>query len=373
MSALWGAVPHQCQPETGVQPVKAQVFYEPEKMEYTDAPDPQCGPADVVVRVEACGICGSDVAYYFGMSSLETPDGKGPCILGHEFTGEVVEVGEIPAQLGLFAPGDRVVLDPVQYCNACEICKKGQPNLCETKTVLGVSTDGGFAELCRSSYTGVHKLPDNVSYESGALTEPLACATYAIGKLGVEPGDFVVVYGPGAIGLMMVQLAKARGAGTVVLVGTRDYRLDAGATLGADHVLSTEQGSPHYCADVRGFVEEQTGGKMADRAITATSALPAMEEALAVTGRRAIIVYFGLPGDQDRLAVPVLDQILWDKQIRFSWLAPNTWPAALRALATGLVNVEPLVTHTYDLEDLVAALHSVREREGDPIKPVVKP
>jgi L-iditol 2-dehydrogenase len=353
--------------------VKAQVFYEPEKMEYTDAPDPACGPADVIVRVKACGICGSDVAYYYGMSSLETPTGKGPCILGHEFTGEVVEVGEMPRALGLFAPGDRVVLDPVQYCNACEVCKKGQPNLCETKTVLGVSTDGGFAELCRSSYTGVHKLPDNVSYEHGALTEPLACATYATGKLGVEPGDYVVVYGPGAIGLMMVQLAKARGAGTVVLVGTRDYRLAAGLKLGADVAVSPEEGSAYYCKDVVGLVKDQTDGKMADRAITATSALAAMEQALEVTGRRSIIVYFGLPGDKDRLSVPVLQQILWDKQIRFSWLAPQTWPAALRALATGLVDVGPLVTREYALADLVTGLKEVRARVGEPLRAVVKP
>jgi L-iditol 2-dehydrogenase len=353
--------------------MKAQVFYEPLKMDLTDAPDPECGPADIVLRVKACGICGSDVAYYFGNSSLETPDGKGPCILGHEFSGEVVEVGAMPAKLGLFKPGDRVVLDPVQYCNACEICKKAQPNLCETKTVLGVSTDGGFAEFARSSYTGVHKLPDNVSYEEGALTEPLACATYATRNLKVEPGDFIVVYGPGAIGLMMVQLAKARGAGTVVLVGTRDYRLDLGKQLGADHCLSTEAASSHYCADIPGFVADHTAGKMANGAITATSSLSAMEQALQVTGRRATIVYFGLPGDKDRLSVPVLDQILWDKEIRFSWLAPNVWPAALQALGSGLVNVAPLITHTYALADLVTALHEVKERKANPIKPVVKP
>ncbi len=353
--------------------MKAQVFYEPERMEYTEAPDPVCGPADVIVRVKACGICGSDIAYYFGMSSLETPTGKGPCVLGHEFSGEVVEVGDLPKQLGLFALGDRVVLDPVQYCNACEICKRGQPNLCETKTVLGVSTDGGFAEYCRSGYTSVHKLPENVSFEQGALTEPLACATYATSKLGVEPGDYVVVYGPGAIGLMMVQLAKARGAGTVVLVGTRDYRLAAGVKLGADVALSPEKESAYYCADVVGFIKEQTTGKMANGAITATSSLSAMEQALEVTGRRATIVYFGLPGDQDRLSVPVLSQILWDKQIRFSWLAPQTWPAALRSMSTGLVDVGPLITTKYGLANLVQALHEVRGRVGDPIKPVVVP
>jgi L-iditol 2-dehydrogenase len=323
--------------------------------------------------VKACGICGSDVAYYYGQSSLETPDGKGPCVLGHEFSGEVVEVGAIPKELGLFAPGDRVVLDPVQYCNSCEVCKMAQPNLCETKSVLGVSTDGGFAELARSAYTGVHKLPENVSYDEGALTEPLACATYAVRNLNVEPGDFVVVYGPGAIGLMMLQLAKARGAGTVAVVGTRDYRLDLAKKLGADMILSTDEASENYCADVPALIADRTDGKMANGAITATSALPAMEQALEVTGRRATIVYFGLPGDTDRLSVPVLDQILYDKEIRFSWLAPNAWPAALQALGAGLVDVASLITQSYALEDLAPALGEVKDRVGDPIKPVVRP
>jgi threonine dehydrogenase-like Zn-dependent dehydrogenase len=350
------------------------VFYEPLKMEYTDVPDPECGPADVVISVKACGICGSDIAYYYGDSSLETETGKGPCILGHEFSGEVVEVGALPESLGLFAPGDRVVLDPLQYCNACEICKRGWVNLCEEKSVLGVSTDGGFGELCKSAYTGVHKLPDNVSYEQGALTEPLACATYAMQNADVFPGEFVVVFGPGAIGLMTVQLAKAAGAGTVVLVGTRDYRLALGEKLGADVLCNpTDSSSAYYCEDVKEKIAELTGGRMADKALTMTSSLDAMEQALDVTGRRATIVYFGLPGDEDRLQVPVLDAILWDKKIKFSWLAPLTWPIALSALATGKVNVDPLITHSFGLPDLVEALGQVKDRVGDPIKPVVKP
>ncbi len=355
--------------------MKAQIFYEPEKMEYvTDAPDPQAAQDEVVVNVKACGICGSDVAYYYGMSSLETEDGKGPLILGHEFTGEVVEVGEIPRELGLFQPGDRVVLDPVQYCNACEICKRGYVNLCETKSVLGVSTDGGFAEQCKAKYTAVHKLPENVTYEQGALTEPLACATYALQNMGVFPGDFVVIFGPGPIGLMAVQLVKAAGAGTVLLVGTRDYRLELGRQLGADVICNTaDRSSPWYCDDVKAKVEELTQGKMANKALTTTSSLDAMHTALDITGRRAVIVFFGLPGDKDRVEVPVLDSILWDKTIRFSWLAPLTWPSALSALGTGKVNAEPLISGQYKLEELKRGLAEVKDRVGNPIKALVVP
>ncbi len=354
--------------------MKAHVFYEPLKMELKDVDDPKIGPDDVLVRVKACGICGSDVAYYFGASSLETPDGKGPCVLGHEFSGEVVEVGDVPASLGLFAPGDRVTADPVQYCNACEVCKRGHPNLCENKAVLGVSTDGGFAELCKSHYTGVHKLPEAVSFEAGAFCEPTACATYGVENLDVQLGNTVVVFGAGPIGLIMLQLIKAAGAGSTVVVETLDYRLEVAKKLGAGVVLNpAESDSPHYCADVKAKIEEMTDGGFAERAICATSAVEAMELAMEVTGRASTIVFFGLPGDEDRLAVPVLDSILWDKTVRFSWLAPNTWPTAIQAIATGLVDVKPLISAKHALADLIPALEAVKERKNEPLKDLVVP
>jgi len=329
--------------------MKAQVFYEPNDMRLEEVPIPEIAPDEVLVRVKACGICGSDIAYYFGASSLETPTGKGPLILGHEYTGE-------------------------QYCNACDVCYRGQTNLCENKAVLGVSTNGGFAEYSKSKYTCVHPLPDNVSYEHGALTEPLACATYGIKNLDVGTGDFCVVIGAGPIGCMMVQLAKSRGAGTVALVEIADYRLEIGGSLGADILINTaEKASKHYVEDVKAKIADLTGGKMADRVIVPTGAVQAMELALAISGRRSIIVYFGLPGDEAIVRVPALEQILWDKTIRFSWLAPGTWQTALGALASGLVNVEPLITDTFKLEELADALTKVRDRVGNPMKPVVVP
>jgi L-iditol 2-dehydrogenase len=356
--------------------MKAQVFYEPNDMRLEDVPIPEIAVDEVLMRVKACGICGSDIAYYFGASSLETETGKGPLILGHEYCGEVVEVGEIPKSLGLFKPGDRVVFDPVQYCNACDVCYRGQSNLCENKAVLGVSTNGGFAEYSKSKYAQVHPLPEGVAYEHGALTEPLACGTYGIKNLAIEPGNVVVVIGPGAIGLMMLQLAKKSGASKVVLIGgpNDDYRLDIGATLGADVLInSTETDSPHYAEDVKAKIADLTDGKMADRVIVPTGAVPAMELALQISGRRSVIVFFGLPGDKDVLQVPVLDQILWDKTIRFSWLAPNVWQHALGALGSGLVDVSQLASHSFPLADLADALTKTRDRVDNPMKPVVIP
>jgi len=349
--------------------MKAQVFYEPENMRLEEVDIPSLTPDEVLIKVKACGICGSDIAYYWGLSPLETETGKGPLILGHEFSGDVVEVGKIPREGKLFKEGDRVTVDPVQYCNACDICAKGMVNLCENKKVIGVSTDGAFAEYVKSKYTGVHRLPQNVTYEEGACTEPLACVTYGVNNLNIGLGDFCVIIGPGPIGLMMLQLIKSKGAGTVVLVGTRDYRLELGKKLGADFIFNTKQEeSNHYVKDLVEKIKTLTEGQMANRVICPTGNLKAMHDALKISGRRAIIVYFGLPGPNDLLQVPVLDSLMWDKTIRFSWLAPFTWMRALQALSNKLVDVDSLITHRFSLEDALEGLETIKDRKGKTIK-----
>jgi L-iditol 2-dehydrogenase len=356
--------------------MKAQVFFEPKKMALEDRPVPKVGSDDVLVRVKACGICGSDVAYFFGASSLETPTGKGPLILGHEFSGEVVEVGETPKKLGLFAPGDRVTVDPVQYCNACRVCKDGQVNLCEKKQVLGVSKDGGFAEYCSSHYTGLHKIPAGVSFEDAAMTEPLACAVHGVQFMSVKPGDTCVVMGPGAIGSMMVQLIKSSGAGKVILVGAKgdDYRLKIGMDAGAHVALNvSEPQSPYYTKDLKAAVSDLTGGLFADAVITPTGAVQAMEAAFDISGRRARIVFFGLPADDAVVRVPALHTIFWEKSVHFSWLAPLTWPTALNAIKGKLVDLGKLRSGIVKLESLEKAITNVRDRVGDPMKVLVTP
>lgn len=350
--------------------MKAQVFYEPKVMKLESRPVPTPGPDEVLVQVKNVGICGSDVTYFFGGSPLGTPDGKGPLVLGHEFTGVIVGIGDIPKAKGLFKEGDRVTINPVQQCNACETCAQGYVNLCPNGTTPGVDVDGGFQEFMVSKYWGAVKLPENVSFQQGAFTEPLACATYGVSKLDVKPGNFVVVMGPGAIGLMMTQLIKASGAGTVALVGAKDgRRLELGKELGADVLIDVaDKDSAYYCEDLKGRILELTNGKLANRVITPTHAVSAMESAFEISGKRAIIVYFGLPGPNDYVRIPAMNTIQADKTIRFSWLAPHVWPTALQAVATGLVKTEPLLTGSYPLEETEKAIYDLKDRVGDPIK-----
>jgi threonine dehydrogenase-like Zn-dependent dehydrogenase len=350
--------------------MKAQVFYANEKMEMREVPVPKISDADVLVRVKNCGICGSDISYFFGLS----PTGQMPIILGHEFTGEVVEVGAIPKSMALFKPGDRVVVNPVQHCNACYACASGHTNLCANLYVPGVNADGAFAEYALSRYTGLFKLDDAVSYAAGAFIEPLACAVYGMKKLAIEPGQFVAIFGPGPIGIMMVQLAKAVGAGKVAMIGTRDYRLAEAKKWGADYVFNTrDEKSPYYAKDLKAAIADVTHGQLAERAIVPTSSNAAFEQSIDITAGAAIIVHFGLPDESDVIHIPALTTHTADKEIRFSWLAPGVWPTTIRMIQEGLLNLEPLVSKAVPLSEAATAIVNLRARKDDPIKVQVTP
>ena len=199
--------------------MKAAVFYDAEDLRLEDVPEPEAGPDEVVVKVLACGFCGSDIEYYYGRSPLGTADGKGPLVLGHEICGRVVQAGKLAEQYGL-QEGDRVALNPVQSCNACNACRSGGLQFCQNLTVLGVTMNGGFAEYAKTKIAHAYKLPDSLTDEQGAFVEMLSSAVYAVQRAEVEPGNFAVVYGPGPVGLAFVQLLKNEGA-RVGVVGTR--------------------------------------------------------------------------------------------------------------------------------------------------------
>jgi threonine dehydrogenase-like Zn-dependent dehydrogenase len=354
--------------------MKAQVFYEPRVMRLEERPIPRLSGIDVLVRVRRCGICGSDLSYYYGVNPLGTPTGKGPLVLGHEFAGEIVELGDAVKPLNLFKVADRVVVNPVQNCNACTYCAGGAPHMCPNTTVPGASVDGGFAEYCVSRFTGLFVLPEDLGYEAAAFIEPVACVVHGLEKLDVKPGQTVVVFGPGPMGLLIVQLAKIRGAGKVALVGTRDDRLEAGKRCGADAVYNVrDAGSPAFTADLKGAIADLTRGSMGDRAILATSDPAAFTQALEVTGKLAIVVYFALPARGDVLQVPALPSKVMEKEIRFSRVSPLAWPTAIRLVAQGQLQLEPLLSGSIPLEQTTDGFRRMRERTHGVIKIQVAP
>ena len=241
--------------------MRAAVFYDVKDIRLEDVPEPAIGDEDVLVEVTACGICGSDLEYYMGRSPVGTADGKGPLILGHEFAGRVVAAGKDAHGV---QEGDRVAVNPIQSSSAGDFSRSGNPHF-DLSVVLGVTTDGAFAKYVRTKAEHAYKLPDSMSDEQGAFVEMLAASLNAVEKAQIRLGDLVVIYGPGPVGLSMVQLAKASG-GRVAIVGTRDYRLELALGMGADHAFNiAETGSKYHTADLAASIREVNAGDLAER------------------------------------------------------------------------------------------------------------
>jgi threonine dehydrogenase-like Zn-dependent dehydrogenase len=344
--------------------VKAAVFYEANDIRVEDVPEPTIADDEALVEVAACGFCGSDVEYYYGKSPVGTPTGKGPLILGHEFSGKVVGLGKLAGDYGL-QDGDRVAVSPIQSCGACNPCRAGTPQFCANLSVLGVTTHGGFAQFAKTKAAHAYKLPDTLSDEQGAFVEMLAAAVNAVRKAEVRPDDFAVIYGPGPVGLSMVQLLRNEGA-RVAIVGTGGYRLDVAKKLGADFVFEASDDLP-----VR--IQEANGGSLADRVIVATGSMEANQQALEVSGPGATVIYMAVTGPQDTVELPMLTSLIQDKTIRFSLWYPFQWPRTIRMLADAKVDTGPIITHSAPLEGISDAIDRVVKRDDGVLKTVITP
>lgn len=344
--------------------MKAAVFYEANDLRVEDVPEPTITEDEVLVEVSACGFCGSDVEYYYGKSPVGTATGKGPLVLGHEFSGRIVGLGSLAGSYGL-AEGDRVAVCPIQSCGACNSCRAGKPQFCANLSVLGVTTNGGFAQFAKTKAAHAYKLPDALTDEQGAFVEMLAAAVNAVHKAAVEPDDFAVVYGPGPVGLSMVQLLRNEGA-RVAVVGTGGYRLDVAKQLGADFVF--EAGD-----DLAERIQAVNGGKLADRVIVATGSMDANQQALEISGPGSTVIYMAVTGPQDAVHVPMLTSLIQDKTIRFSLWYPFQWPRTIQMLADAKVDTGPIITHSAALDGIGAAIDRVVNREEGVLKTVIKP
>jgi L-iditol 2-dehydrogenase len=345
--------------------MKAAVFYEAKDIRVEEVPEPTIGEDEVLVEVSACGFCGSDVEYYYGNSPVGTATGKGPIILGHEFSGTVVGMGKIAGTYGL-KEGDRVAVCPIQSCGACNSCRAGKPNFCANLSVLGVTTDGGFAQFAKTRASHAYKLPDNLSDEQGAFVEMLAAAVNAVAKADIQPDDFAVVYGPGPVGLSMVQLLRNAGARVAVVGGHGGYRLDVARQLGADFVFEGSEGLPDQIRDAN-------GGNLADKVIVATGSMGANQQALEISGPGSTVIYMAVTGPEDAVALPMLTSLIQDKTIKFSLWYPFKWPTTISLLEHAQVDTGPIITHSAPLDGIGAAIDRVVNREEGVLKTVIRP
>ncbi len=318
------------------------------------------GPDQVKIEVKATGICGSDLHLYHDTINYKI---KTPVVIGHEFSGVVVEKG---AELGdEIAVGDRVTGEPsIYFCGKCPYCLSEYYNLCPQRQVMGYWHHGSFAPYCNA--TLVHKLPDNVSFEGGALTELLACCVHSVTEqAGVAAGDFVAVTGPGPVGLFACLVALAEG-GTVVLCGTgRDKaRLQLAADLGVHYTIDIDE------QDAVERVRELTGGYGADVVVECAGVAPALRLALELVRKRGKYSQMGLPGEPVEID---FEQIAYKELQVSGGIAQRrpVWKRALKLMEAGLIPSEKLISHQFPLEEWDRAFEVAEKQEG--VKLLLRP
>ena len=258
--------------------MRVAMWYNNRDVRVEEMPTPEIGPGELLVRVVASGVCGSDVMEWYRLD-------RAPLVLGHEIAGEVVGVGK---GVEKYKEGDRVAVAHHVPCNTCHYCLSGHPTACETLRRTNFYP-GGFAEYVRlpaiNVDRGVFLLPDEVSYEEATFVEPLACVLRGQRRAGLQPGQSVLVIGSGISGLLHIQLARALGAGLIVATDVNSYRLEAAKRLGADAAISVEEYSPER-------LREANAGLLADLVIVCTGAVSAVNQALQSVERGGTVLFF---------------------------------------------------------------------------------
>lgn len=324
--------------------MKASRFLGNKTFAVTDLPTPHAGPGELVLRNQVCGVCGTDLHIYHGEPG--SADVNPPVVLGHEYSGEVVEVGE---GVTGFAVGDHVTVDPNIYCGHCAYCQNGKKQLCPSMEAIGVTRDGGFAQYSRIPASQAFKLEPTVPWEAAAMAEPLACCLHGIDLAGIQVGDKVCVVGGGAIGLLMVQLAKLSGASQIVLSEPNEKRRQVGLQLGANAALDpTRPDAQEAFAQVLG------GG--ANVVIECVGNVPAVKSAFQFAGKGATVLLFSVPKVDATFDLPLFDVYKKELTIKGSFVNPDTHARAVALINSGKVDFDPIITHRFTLDQLPEAI-----------------
>ena len=322
----------------------------PAALTFRDMPDPEPGPGEVTLDVALIGVCGTDLHILDGHFATA----RYPLIPGHEVTGTVVALG---AGVESLRKGDRVVVDPGVPCTTCLLCRRGRPNLCENRNAVGVTRDGGAAERVAVAAANCHLVPEGVTAQAAVLAEPLACVLHAFDLVPAPVAQRVLVYGAGTIGLLAVQVARHLGAHRVEVVETNPGRLPAARRVGAAVATGPEE-LPDSRADW-------------DLVVDATGAPAAIADGVARVQRGGTFLQIGVaPADA---VIPLSPYQLFARELTLvgSMTTRHTFPAALRLLESGIIDVELLVEEPVPLSDYAEAV--ARVRAGRSLKVVVRP
>ncbi|MBI3457472.1 MAG: NAD(P)-dependent alcohol dehydrogenase [Candidatus Rokubacteria bacterium] len=343
--------------------MRAAVLHRPNDVRLEELPIPTPAPGEVLVRVRAVGVCGSDVHYYkegrIGMHIVEKP-----LILGHESAGDVVAVG--PGVRGI-SLGARVALEPGVPCHRCRYCLGGRYNLCPHVTFMATPpVDGAFVEYIAWPAEFAYPLPDRLGYAEGALLEPLAVGMHAVRRARLVPGAAVLVLGAGPIGQLALVAAATAGAGQLIVADLEDGRLAVASRLDPHIVTLNPAREP-----LGEVVKAATGGEGADVVIEAAGVVRTITQSVELVRRGGRVVWIGLPGE-DPSPVSVLEAIRKEVDILGVFRYANVYPDAIRLAASGKIDLKPLVTHRFPLAEARRALDTVVEQKSSAVKVVVE-
>ncbi|WP_077624656.1 NAD(P)-dependent alcohol dehydrogenase [Sediminibacillus massiliensis] len=350
---------NQIIPET----MKAAVLNEPMDIELKQLSVPEPAENEVLVKVMAIGICGSDIHYYehgrIGRYVVESP-----LILGHECAGLVVKTGK---NVTKFQKGDRVAIEPGVTCGTCSYCKEGRYNLCPQVEFLATPpVDGAFVQYIKHREDFLFHIPDSVSYEAAALNEPFSVGLHAAKRADLKPGSTVAIMGMGPVGLTAIGAAKAYGATNIIVTDLEKNRLAAAAELGATHTINVLE------TDVLAEIKEITNGEGVDVAFETAGNPKALQSALSAVRRGGKLAIIGLPPqDEIGLNVPAIADNELDIVGIFRYA--NTYPDGINFISSGVIDMDKLITHRYKLEDAKEAMETARVDKKSSIKVVVYP
>ncbi len=309
------------------------------------------GAKEVLIRNRACGVCGTDLHLFHGAPG--SADAAPPVVLGHEFSGEVREVG---GQVTGLHTGDHVTIDPNISCGECWYCRNGERNLCSNLTAIGVNFDGGFAEYCVVPFGQVYRVAPDVPFHHAAMAEPLACCLHGIDRSGLMEGQTVAVVGTGAIGLMMVQLAFLGGASKVYASDPVERRRKIAEQFGA---IPMDPGRQELPEVIRGDTPEGV-----DLAIECAGNPAAMMQAFKSVRRGGTALFFSVPETDAVLKLPSYDVFFRELKILGSFTNPATQGRAVNLISSGKLQLEPLISHQIPLDSIGEAFELFGQAEA---------
>ncbi len=325
--------------------MRAAIFKGPYRLEMNDFTLSKLEKKELLIKVDVCGLCGTDFHIYKGESYS-----KPPVIPGHEFVGTVVDKG---LEVNGINIGDRVAIDPNIYCGECQYCRAGKINYCENLRALGVSINGGFAEYSIVPLSQVYLLPKDFSFNSAAFSEPLSCCIRGMDQASIKHGENLVILGSGTIGLLMLQLAKISGAGKIIIIEPVAEKRSIALQLGADYALDSN--SPELFNQITDLT---LGGP--DVVIECVGKSSAADLAVKITQRGGRVIIFGLSEKSDYLKLNLQELFLKELTIKSSLLNPFTFSRAINLLINKKIQVENFKPVLVNLENLEKILSQSR-------------